>query len=140
MKMWIISMRLFLSALLIVSTGGFATYAHFCKDNLVSASLFIPVDPCSSGSCSMPQGDESPDCCQHESQDTEINEHCCDDDFLFLQTTPVKDEEAPELHAVEAQNSTYNPYIAHYSEVEITYEADILTAQRLFLRYQNFRL
>lgn len=140
MKMWIISIRLFLSALLIVSTGGFATYAHFCKGNLVSASFLVPVDPCGGGSCSLPQHDASKDCCHHESQDTEISQHCCDDDFLFLQTTPVKDEEAPALHAVEAQNDTYNPYVIYYSEVEITYNADLLIVERLFLRHQNFRL
>lgn len=140
MKMWIISIRLFLSALLIVSTGGFATYAHFCKGNLVAASLIVPVDPCSGGSCSMTQHVESDGCCHQESYESEINKHCCDDDFLFLQTTPVKDEEAPALHTIAPQNSTYNPYITYQSDIEIADDVEVFIVERLFLRHQNFRL
>ncbi len=139
-----VSLRLVLSALLVISTGGFATYAHLCKGAVVSTSIIIPKDPCSSGSCSMSDqqhsADEGVTCCSSHSDQHEARKHCCDDDFIFLQTTPVKDEEAQPQMALHLNQQVSFPVFAALAINSTEWRTVFLPVKRLFLLHQNFRL
>ncbi len=144
MNSLIATIRLFLSALLVISTGGFATYAHLCKGAVVSTSLFIPKDPCSSGGCSVSQehsnSDNDATCCKRQNNEQEARKHCCDDEYVFLQTTPVKDEEAqPEL-AFHAHNNDIFAQSTAILAFDKAIEHFPSSTKRLYVLYQNFRL
>ncbi|TVQ76791.1 MAG: hypothetical protein EA358_08500 [Flavobacteriales bacterium] len=76
--------RVLLGFLLVISAGGFSTFSHYCKGNLVSSSIILPVDPCSGGSCALKH--------QHSADDDRdaLSQHCCEDVNLFLQITSFR--------------------------------------------------
>ncbi|MCC5916103.1 MAG: hypothetical protein JJU02_02125 [Cryomorphaceae bacterium] len=127
-------LRTFLSLLLVLSTGGFSTYAHFCKGEMVAGSVIIPADPCekmAEKSCSQKKHQEG------------FTPNCCESDIHFFQTAPTKHEEVQpdfQIHNQQAPALFVNIVLENRNAICPDLKIWAPPKIPLYILLENFRL
>lgn len=127
-----------IATLLIFTTGGIGSFAHFCKGNLVTASVVVPVDPCNGGMCMRSLSTDT------EEERTHFKGICCEDVADFWQTDTPKSSEKVSLNNIAS--TVY--FQETFSIVKAFKQNKIFKnlfsrpppGTALFIVFQNFRL